>query len=364
MSRRLRAADETDGFEDRSAHPGVAADGLLDHPAGEVRCGAPVAGGGHAVGHRHEHVVVQVVADRQVGDHVDAVLAQVGGRADAGQHQQLGRAVDARAQDHLAAGRDRAAAVPGDDLDPGGAAAGDDDPGDAGAGGDGEVRQAVVVQVADGGAVAQAAAGVLLEDRHALLGLAVVVVDLLGARGRGQGLDEGLRGRGQVLLPRHLHRAAGAAQVGGAVFPVLHPLEAGQYVVVGPAGDVPVVVVLAVAADEQHAVDRAGAAEHPAAGLRDRAAERAGLRGGVVPPVQALLQGRDVVEDGDHAGLADQPGTVRAARLQQDDRGARLGQAPGQHAPGAARAGYDVVRPVLDVTAVHRAPPRRNSNTF
>ena len=86
-----------------------------------------------------------------------------------------------------------------------------------------------------------------------------------------------------------------------------------------------------------------------------RAAQRAGLRGGVVPPVQPLLQGRHVVEDGDHPGLAHQPGAVRAARLQQDDRRTGLGQAPGQHASGAARAGDDVVSPVLDITVVHRA---------
>jgi hypothetical protein len=69
-----------------------------------------------------------------------------GAVAGAGQHQQLGRAVHARAQDHLAAGAYRAAALPGDDLDAGGASAGDDYPGDAGAGENGEVRQAVVVQ--------------------------------------------------------------------------------------------------------------------------------------------------------------------------------------------------------------------------
>ena len=162
-----------------------------------------------------------------------------------------------------------------DDLDAGGAGLVDDDPGDAGLGDDGQVGQVVVVQVADRGAVAQAAGGVLLADGHAFLGLAVVVVDLLDARGRGQGLDERLGGGGQVLLPGHLHRAAGPAHGGGAVLPVLEALEAGQDVGVAPAGSAgPVVVVLPVPADEHHAVDRPGAAQHPAAGLRDPAAER------------------------------------------------------------------------------------------
>ena len=63
-------------------------------------------------------MVVQVVADRQVGDHVDAVLAQVAGRADAGQHQQLRRAEDAGAEDDLAVGPDRLPPGRGDDLNP------------------------------------------------------------------------------------------------------------------------------------------------------------------------------------------------------------------------------------------------------
>ena len=310
---------------------------------------------------------MQVVADRQVGGHGDAVLAQVRGRADARQHQQLRRAVHPGAEDDLAGGVDSGYVLrPGGDLDAGGAAFVDHDPGDEGAGGDGEVRQVggpVPVQVADRGAVAQAAAGVLLADRDAFLGLAVVVLDLLDPGGGGQGLDERLRGGGEVLLPGHLDRAAGPAQRGRAVFPVLEALEAGQHVLAGPARTArrgPVVVVLPVAADEHHAVDRAGPAQHPAPRLRDPAAERAGLRGGVVPPVQSLLQRGHVMEDGDHARLAHQPGAVRAARLQEDDAGAGLGQAPGQDAARAAGPGHDVVRaafhPVLRPPAFRPRP--------
>ena len=174
---RLGAAHETDHLEDAAAHPGVPADRLLDDPAGEIRRRAAVAGRLHDVGHRDEHVVVQVVAHGQVGDDVDAVLPQVRRRADAGQHQELRRAEDAGAQDHLPGGPDRLAPGGGDDLDAGGAAALDDDPRDVRAGQDRQARQAVAVQVADRGAVAQPAAGVLLEDRDAFLRLAVVVVD-------------------------------------------------------------------------------------------------------------------------------------------------------------------------------------------
>ena len=56
---------------------------------------AAVLRGRHVEGQRHEQVVVQVVADRQVGQDRDAVLGEVVGVADAGQHQQLRRAEDA-----------------------------------------------------------------------------------------------------------------------------------------------------------------------------------------------------------------------------------------------------------------------------
>ena len=59
-------------------------------------------------------------------------------------------------------------------------------------------------------------------------------------------------------------RAADAVVLRRAALVVLGALEVRQQVVVAPAGLVPVVVVGAVAADVDHAVHRAGAAEHPA----------------------------------------------------------------------------------------------------
>src|ERR1017187_3138689 len=188
--------------------------------------------------------------------------------------------------------------------------------------------------------------GILLEDRGAFLRLAVVVVDLLNACGGGKRLDERLRGRREIFLPGYLDRATGAAQRGSAVFPVLHLLEAAQHVGIAPACTAsrgPVVIVLAVAADEQYAVDRAGTTEDPATGLRDLPAQCARLRGSVVTPVQALLQRGDIVEDGDHPRLPHQPREVRPAGLQQDDAGTRLGETFRQHASGAAGPCNDVV---------------------
>ncbi len=203
----------------------------------------------HDERHRHEHVVVQVVADGQVGVHLDAVLAQVRGRADAGQHQQLRRTERARRQHHFLRRPDRPRPLLGDELDARGATLLDHHAADGLARDHGQVGEPVVVEVADGRAVAQPLVDALLEDADALLLLAVVVVVPLHPGRLGQRLDERLRRRRQVALPGHLDGAAGAAQLGGAVLPVLHALVAGEDVVVAPAVAAvrsPVVVVLAV----------------------------------------------------------------------------------------------------------------------
>ncbi len=81
-------------------------------------------GGRHVEGHRDEQVVVQVVAHRQVGEYGDAVLAEVRGRADAGEHQDLRGPEHAGGDDDLLAGPDHPAGpVVVDHLDAGGPAA-------------------------------------------------------------------------------------------------------------------------------------------------------------------------------------------------------------------------------------------------
>jgi len=111
-------------------------------PAGtKGRCGARLIGRGHAVGHRHEHGSCRL-SPTAVGENVDAVLAQVAGRDDAGQHQQWGRSRRPRRTGSPRGWLDECRAVVGDDLDAGGAP-GDRHHGDAGAVRTGEVRQAV-----------------------------------------------------------------------------------------------------------------------------------------------------------------------------------------------------------------------------
>ena len=54
------------------------------------------------IGHVGADVVLQILSDRQIGDAGDSHLAQMRGRADAGQHQELRRVERAARQDHFA----------------------------------------------------------------------------------------------------------------------------------------------------------------------------------------------------------------------------------------------------------------------
>ena len=104
--------------------------------------------------------------------------------------------------------------------------------------------------------------------------------------------------------------AVAAAELIGAALEALHALEDRQHVLEAPAAIAelrPVVVVLRLAADIDHAVDRAGAAQHAAARHGDAASARAfvGLRR--VAPVDGGIV--------DHLGDADRylrPEEVRA----------------------------------------------------
>ena len=65
--------------------------------------------------HRGHRVVLQVVTDGQVLADLDPEEREILGRPDAGEHQQDGRLVGARGEDHLALGPDHLdVAVPGD----------------------------------------------------------------------------------------------------------------------------------------------------------------------------------------------------------------------------------------------------------
>ena len=290
---------------------------------------------------------MQVLAHRQVGDDADAVLAEVVGRADAGEHQQLGRAEHAGRQDDLLAGADRAlGALLVEHLDAGGAAVLDDDLQHVHLGPHLEGRPAGVGEVAARGRVALAAGGALLEVAHAFLLGAVVVAHDLDAEGVGRGLLELQRRLGALGVAGDLDRPAGTAVVVLAVLEVLDALVGLVDRVGVPAGVAlgrPRVVVGAVAAHPEQAVDRARAADDLAAGLRDDAVVHVLLRGRVVAPVDGLLDLRLGVHRADHAGLGDQQRCVLLARLEQDHRRPGLRETGRDCRPRAAGADDDVV---------------------
>jgi hypothetical protein len=94
------------------------------------------------------------------------------------------------------------------------------------------------------------------------------------------GLDDLVAQQRLVGGARGQHRPALAVEFVGLAFPVLGLLEIGQHVVPRPATIAelgPVVEILGLAADIDHPVDRAGAAEHAAARIEDGAPVDAGI---------------------------------------------------------------------------------------
>ena len=152
------------------------------------------------------------------------------------------------------------------------------------------------------GARARPAAGVV--DR----GLIVADAFLGGAVEIGvfryTGLDRGVvHGLGECRLPRmvlHLERPAGTVEVAAAARVVLRTLEVGQHRVVVPAfaaALAPFVVIGGVAAHVDHAVDRAGAAQHLAARLIHDAAVEFGLGFRIEHPVDLrIVEGLVIAE--------------------------------------------------------------------
>jgi hypothetical protein len=269
-------------------------------------------------------MVAEVLADLGgVGQDLDAALAEVLAGADAGQHQQLRRVHGAAAQDHLAAGVDRAAAVVIEELHADGAAALEQDAGHEGAGADDEVGAlAGGAQVGVGGR--PAAAGVL---RHG--GLA----GLVQAQGPAGLQEQGRRRvRGAEVLDVQGAGAAVFLAVGGGG-EVLDAAEVAQHLVGAPAGAgdlAPFVVVGGQAADPHHGVDRGRPAEGLAPGPEDAAAAERGLLHRAVAPVDLGVE-----QLGEAGRDADQRVPVGRARLQEDDPAGRVLGEPG----GERRAG-------------------------
>ncbi len=305
---------------------------------------------GHVLGggrphQRRDDVVVQVATDGGcVEDDVDAVLAQVLRRTDAGQHHQL-RGVDrAAAQHDLRLGPRGLDGAAREVLDTHGPGAVHQHPGRQGTGTDREVRPAADLgaEVGLGGRPATAAvAGDLVATRtHLRLAVEVVV-------GREPALPRRLQpGQGAlvgVATVLDVQRPVGAVEGVGTAGVALAPHEVGQHVGVGPADGtevaLPAVEVGAGAADVHHRVHRRAAAErlHPRP-VGALAAETR-LRGRGVVPVPPGLE-----QVGEGRGHRDLERVGLGSCLEQQDRGARvLAQARGDDGAGAAGPDHDVV---------------------
>ncbi len=200
---------------------------------------------------------------------------------------------------------------------------------------------------------AAAAAG-LLAPADAVAGAGGKIVDVLAVfeADLAAGLDDCFTQRRAVHL-RGKERAANAANLALAAFPILGLFEKGQDVVPRPTAITelrPMIEILGLAADIDQAVDRTRAAEHPAARVEDRATGGAGVGLSVITPGQ----GR-VIEQFHKAGRdVDVGAPIAPAGLdQQDARGRVLGEAVGEHAAG--RAGADDY-----IIGLHQFPPTRS----
>ena len=177
-----------------------------------------------------------------------------------------------------------------------------------------------------------------------------------------------VRRRDHLLQQRHLvarrvgdaQQAVAAAEPVGAAVVALHALEDRQHVLVAPAAVAelrPVIVVLRLAADIDHAVDRARAAQHFSTRHLDTPAARAVVRLRRVAPVD----GRVV----DHLGDADRharPEEVRAfgPRLEQQHAvGAALRQPARDHRPCRTGTDDDVVIGLVARHCLYSPSPSR-----
>jgi hypothetical protein len=164
----------------------------------------------------------------------------------------------------------------------------------------------------------------------------------------------------QALL-FHPPFAARAVEGVGAAIKILAALENRQYLVPGPVfvagGGGPAVVVLALAAHVDHAVDGRTAAQHAAARIAQRAAVEPGFDGGAIQPVGARVADAMQIAHRNMYPVI----VIASARLQQQHARVRIGaQAVGQHAAGRTRAHHDIVERFHNLLARHfvlvRAP--------
>ena len=244
---------------------------------------------GEVVQLRHA-VILQPQADGQRFTHSDPERRQLVLRTNSRDHQQHRRLVRAGRQDHLALGADRLHQAVAGDLNADCPGALEHDPQRHRARNHLEIRpRSSRMQERVRGAAAHPAALGQLEAADALLAGAVEIRVVLVA-GLLCGLEQRVNDRMHRAALGYRHRAADPVVGVLAALVVLRALEVRQHIVVAPAGAAgsgPGVVVGAVAADVDHRVDRAAAAEHLAAREVQAAVVEPGLGLALEIPVEA-----------------------------------------------------------------------------
>ena len=325
-------------LDDRGGHAQRALEGAAD---GDVALGLPA---GDVV-----DMVLEIAADRgAIEHHVDPVLLEMRGRADAGEHQDLRAIERACAQYHAAPRQQRFALATAPDLDAGDAPRLDHQLLDQRVSAHREVAElANRLHVSARRRPAFALALGDLVEPEAVLPLAVEIG--VGAQlQRGCGIDEGVAGGVGVLLVGDEQRPARAVEVVTPALVRLGALEIGEHVVIAPAGAAlgrPVVVIPAVAADIDHRVDRRGTAQAPPARLIAGAPVQPLLRHRLVAIVRVLEQ------EGHEARRLHQNVVVAPARFKQTHPARAVHrETPRDSAARAATADDDVVETFHDLS--------------
>ncbi|MNQ79304.1 hypothetical protein D3C85_942460 [compost metagenome] len=288
-------------------------------------------------------MILQVLADaRQLVLHSDALGLELGFRANAREHQQLRAAEGASAEQHLLARLERQRPALDPHLHAAGLLALQQNALGQRAGEHAEVvARPHLFEEGGGGAPAAAVA-----DGHVVLAdtllLGAVEVRIEAVPGFAPGFDKGLGGpmgrrAADIQLAAVTMKIAGAAMVHLALAKIRQHLVERPAIV---AQSRPVVVVAAMTADIDHAVDRTAAAKHLAARLITATPAQACLRLGGESPVD--VAGRQ--DRGDAGRHMDQWRAVFRPGFEQTHGHRRIGaQAVGQQATGRASTDDDVI---------------------
>jgi hypothetical protein len=180
-----------------------------------------------------------------------------------------------------------------------------------------------------------------------------VEIVIAGKAELGRRRDKGLADR-MLRDVRHAERSAGAVELIGAAHLVLGASEIGQHVVERPASIAeltPMVEILGLAANVDHAVDRRGAAEHLAARPEHATVGGSGIGLGLVAPIDRRVgKGLAKTERNVDPAVA-----VLAAGLEQQHLRRRVLAEPRRYrAPGRACTDYDKIGLDLVLLCIHK----------